>query len=146
MSGHRRALKRLRDVMAGGGTAAERLDEIVNVVAADMKAEVCSVYIMRAGQVLELFATEGLNPDAVHRTRLRTGEGLVGTVAARARPLNLSEASLHPQFSYRPEPARRPITRCSVSRLFGAAGCAAFSSFRTVRGDNTPMKRSKRSR
>ncbi len=103
MSGHRRALKRLRDVMAGGGSAEERLDEIVKVVAADMIAEVCSVYIMRAGQVLELFATQGLNPDAVHRTRLRTGEGLVGTVAARARSLNLSEASSHPQFSYRPE-------------------------------------------
>ncbi len=103
MSGHRRALKRLRDVMAGSGSAEERLDEIVKVVAADMIAEVCSVYIMRAGQVLELFATQGLNPDAVHRTRLRTGEGLVGTVAARARPLNLSEARSHPQFSYRPE-------------------------------------------
>jgi phosphotransferase system enzyme I (PtsP) len=103
MSGYRRALKRLRDVMAGGGSAAERLDEIVKVVAADMIAEVCSVYVMRAGQVLELFATQGLNPDAVHRTRLRTGEGLVGTVAARARPLNLSEASSHPQFTYRPE-------------------------------------------
>jgi len=103
MSGHRRALKRLRDVMAGSGSAAERLDEIVKVVAADMIAEVCSVYVMRAGQVLELFATQGLNPDAVHRTRLRTGEGLVGTVAARARSLNLSEASSHPQFSYRPE-------------------------------------------
>ncbi len=103
MSGHRRALKRLRDVMAGSGSAEERLNEIVKVVAADMIAEVCSVYIMRAGQMLELFATEGLNPDAVHRTRLRIGEGLVGTVAARARPLNLTEARQHPRFSYRPE-------------------------------------------
>ncbi len=103
MSGHRRALKRLRDVMAGSDSAEERLNEIVKVVAADMIAEVCSVYIMRAGQMLELFATEGLNPDAVHRTRLRIGEGLVGTVAAHARPLNLTEARLHPRFSYRPE-------------------------------------------
>ncbi len=103
MSGHRRALRRLRDVMAGGGSAEERLNEIVRVVAADMIAEVCSVYIMRAGQVLELFATEGLNAAAVHRTRLRVGEGLVGTVAASARPLNLSEARSHPQFSHRPE-------------------------------------------
>ncbi len=103
MSGHRRALRRLRDVMAGGGSAEERLGEIVKLVAADMTAEVCSVYIMRAGQVLELFATQGLNPDAVHRTRLRVGEGLVGTVAANARPLNLPEARSHPRFSYRPE-------------------------------------------
>ncbi len=103
ISGHRRALRRLRAVMAGEGSAEERLNEIVEIVAAEMVAEVCSVYVMRAGEMLELFATKGLNPDAVHRTRLRVGEGLVGTVAAQARPLNLPDSQSHPQFSYRPE-------------------------------------------
>ena len=64
------------------GTAQERLDRIVRIIAADMVAEVCSAYVMRAGEVLELFATEGLQPEAVHRTRLRVGEGLVGDIAA----------------------------------------------------------------
>jgi phosphotransferase system, enzyme I, PtsP len=103
MSGHRRALRRLRRIMAGSGSPQERLDRLVKVIAEEMAAEVCSVYVMRAGEVLELFATEGLNPDAVHQTRLRVGEGLVGTVAATARPLNLPDAQAHPQFSYRPE-------------------------------------------
>jgi phosphotransferase system enzyme I (PtsP) len=103
MSGHRRALRRLRRIMAGSGSPQERLDRLVKVIAEEMAAEVCSVYVMRAGEVLELFATEGLNPDAVHQTRLRVGEGLVGIVAATARPLNLSDAQSHPQFSYRPE-------------------------------------------
>lgn len=103
MSGHRRALRRLRRIMAGSGSPQERLDRLVKVIAEEMAAEVCSVYVMRAGEVLELFATEGLNPDAVHKTRLRVGEGLVGTVAATARPLNLPDAQSHPQFSYRPE-------------------------------------------
>lgn len=103
MSGHRRALRRLRRTMAGSGSPQERLDRLVKVIAEEMAAEVCSVYVMRAGEVLELFATEGLNPDAVHQTRLRIGEGLVGTVAATARPLNLPDAQSHPQFSYRPE-------------------------------------------
>src|SRR5437660_5951438 len=58
---------------------------------------------MRAGEVLELFATEGLRPEAVHRTRLRVGEGLVGQIAATARPLALAEAQAHPDFAYRPE-------------------------------------------
>ena len=89
--------------MAGDGSAQERLDEIVEIVAAEMVAEVCSVYVMRAGELLELFATKGLNPGAVHRTRLRVGEGLVGSVAAQARPLNLPDAQAHPQFTYRPE-------------------------------------------
>lgn len=99
----RRLLGRLRDVMAGGGTAQERLDKVVKLIAADMVAEVCSCYVMRAGEVLELFATEGLQKAAVHATRLRVGEGLVGDIAAHARPLALADAQSHPMFAYRPE-------------------------------------------
>ena len=99
----RRLLRRLRGIMAGSGSAQERLDRIVRVVAAEMVAEVCSAYVMRAGEVLELFATEGLRPEAVHRTRLRVGEGLVGVIAANARPLALADAQSHPDFAYRPE-------------------------------------------
>jgi phosphotransferase system enzyme I (PtsP) len=102
-SGSRRVLRRLHGVMAGSGTAQDRLNHIVRIVAAEMVAEVCSCYIMRAGEVLELFATEGLRPEAVHRTRLRLGEGLVGVVAATARPLALADAQAHPDFAYRPE-------------------------------------------
>jgi phosphotransferase system enzyme I (PtsP) len=102
-TGTRRLLRRLRDVMAAPGTAQERLDRIVLLVAAEMVAEVCSVYVMRAGEVLELFATEGLRREAVHRTRLRVGEGLVGVIAATARPLALADAQAHPDFAYRPE-------------------------------------------
>jgi phosphotransferase system enzyme I (PtsP) len=103
VTGTRRLLRRLRDVMAAAGTAQERLDRIVLLVAAEMVAEVCSIYAMRAGEVLELFATEGLRPEAVHRTRLRVGEGLVGVIAATARPLALADAQAHPDFAYRPE-------------------------------------------
>jgi phosphotransferase system enzyme I (PtsP) len=103
VTGARRLLGRLRDVMAGSGTAQERLDQIVQLIAADMEAEVCSAYIMRAGDILELCATEGLWPEAVHSTRLRVGEGLVGVIAATARPLALSDAQAHPAFAYRPE-------------------------------------------
>ena len=103
IGGHRQALRSLRTIMAGDGSAQDRLDEIVKVIAAEMVAEVCSVYVMRAGELLELFATEGLNPSAVHQTRLRVGEGLVGEVAARAQALNLPDAQNHPLFSYRPE-------------------------------------------
>ncbi|HEX3952138.1 MAG TPA: phosphoenolpyruvate--protein phosphotransferase [Stellaceae bacterium] len=99
----RRLLRRLRGVMAASGGAQERLDRIVRIVAAEMVAEVCSAYVMRAGEVLELFATEGLRAEAVHRTRLRVGEGLVGLIAATARPLALADAQSHPDFAYRPE-------------------------------------------
>jgi len=99
----RRLLGRLRDMMAGGGTGQERLDKVVTLIAADLVAEVCSCYVMRAGEVLELFATEGLKRESVHKTRLRVGEGLVGDIAAHARPLALADAQAHPNFAYRPE-------------------------------------------
>jgi phosphotransferase system enzyme I (PtsP) len=99
----RRLLGRLRDVMAGSGSAQDRLDKVVKLIAADMVAEVCSCYVMRAGEVLELFATEGLKKESVHQTRLRVGEGLVGDIAAHARPLALADAQAHPNFVFRPE-------------------------------------------
>ena len=111
----RRLLSRLRDIMAGSGTAQERLDKIVSLIAAEMVAEVCSCYLMRAGEVLELFATVGLNPEAVHQTRLRIGEGIVGDIAAHARPLALSNAPSPPNFAYRPETGEDPYqSLCGV--------------------------------
>ena len=81
----------------------ERLDRMVRMIAADIVAEVCSVYVMRAGEYLELFATEGLRRSAVHHTRLRVGEGLVGLIAAQGSVINLPDAQSHPDFAYRPE-------------------------------------------
>jgi phosphotransferase system enzyme I (PtsP) len=101
--GSRRVLRRLRDTMAGSDTAQQRLNAVVHIIAGEVVAEVCSIYVMRAGEVLELFATEGLRPEAVHRTRLRVGEGLVGVIAATARPLALADAQSHQDFAYRPE-------------------------------------------
>ncbi len=99
----RRLLGGLRDVMAGGGTPQERLDQVTALIAESMGTDVCSCYVMRAGEVLELFATQGLAQEAVHHTRLRVGEGLIGAIAATARPLMVADVWSHPNFAYRPE-------------------------------------------
>lgn len=101
--GARQLLRRVRDLMASPSPAEQRLNELVRIIAASFVAEVCSVYVMRAGEVLELFATVGLRPEAVHKTRLRVGEGLVGHIAALASPVALADAQSHPNFAYRPE-------------------------------------------
>ena len=102
-AGPRVLLKRLRELMAEPLEPQERLDQIVRQIAQNMVAEVCSVYVLRSDGVLELYATEGLNPGAVHLAQLKMGQGLVGTIAASARPLNLSDAQSHPAFTYLPE-------------------------------------------
>ena len=103
LGGPRVLLRRLREVMAEPVSAQERLDKVVVLIAANMVAEVCSVYVLRVDNTLELYATEGLKREAVHQTVLRADEGLVGLVASEATPVNLSEAQSHPAFSYRPE-------------------------------------------
>ncbi len=106
--GPRLLLRRLREIMAEQTSAQTRLDKLVSVIAANMVAEVCSIYLRRTGKVLELFATEGLAPSAVHQTRLKEGEGLVGLVAETAEAVNLSDALSDPHFSYRPETGEDP--------------------------------------
>src|SRR5690606_10055216 len=98
-----RLLRQLRDTLQQGGPVARRLEQVATLIANGMVAEVCSLYVMRAGEVLELFATQGLKPEAVHRTRMRVGEGLVGLIARQARPLALPDAQNHPNFTYFPE-------------------------------------------
>jgi phosphotransferase system enzyme I (PtsP) len=93
----------LREIMAEPISAQDRLDKIVAQIAANVVAEVCSVYVLRSDGVLELYATEGLKREAVHHAALRIGQGLVGTIAAEARPLNLPNAQSHPAFRYLPE-------------------------------------------
>src|SRR5579862_4468285 len=103
LGGPRVLLRRLREVMAEPVSAQERLDKIVVLIAANMVAEVCSVYVLRVDGTLELYASEGLNREAVHQTVLREDEGLVGLVSSQASAINLSNAQAHPAFSFRPE-------------------------------------------
>ncbi len=102
-AGPRVLLRRLRELMAEPLEPQDRLDRIVRQIAQNMVAEVCSFYVLRADGILELYATEGLNPSAVHLAQLKMGQGLVGTIAAGARPLSLADAQSHPAFTYLPE-------------------------------------------
>src|SRR5688500_10397793 len=92
----------LHDVMAKRMSAQAKLNTVVNLIADKLQSEVCSIYLLHDGK-LELYATHGLRPEAVHVTRLALGEGLVGTIAAEGRILNLDEAASHPAFAYRAE-------------------------------------------
>src|SRR5882757_8969108 len=101
--GPRSLLRQIREAMAGPQAPQAKLNTVVRIIATSMVAEVCSLYLRRASSELELFATEGLDPGAIHVTRLKPGEGLVGEIMRTGRPLNLSDAPAHPDFSYRPE-------------------------------------------
>lgn len=98
----RQILTHLHRVMASRDPVQDKLERVVDIVARGMASEVCSIYLLKRG-VLELSATYGLFPEAVHVTRLGMGEGLVGRIARDCVYLNLEQASRHPDFAYRPE-------------------------------------------
>lgn len=99
----RKLLGRLRDTLAEGGAGQARLDRITHLIADSMGSEVCSIYLFRDADTLELCATEGLKPESVHKTRMKLGEGLVGRVARTSRPINSADAPSEKGFRYMPE-------------------------------------------
>ncbi len=99
----RTLLKRLRDILAEQGEGQERLNKITHIIACSMEAEVCSIYLRRDDTTLELCATEGLNPQSVHHTRLRIGQGLVGRIADSASPFKTKDAPTAKGFRFMPE-------------------------------------------
>ncbi|MGA0613709.1 phosphoenolpyruvate--protein phosphotransferase [Paracoccus sp. KR1-242] len=102
-SDSRKLLLRLREILAAPGDGQDRLDRITHHIADSMGTQVCSIYLFRDSETLELCSTEGLKAASVHQTRLRLGEGLVGRVARYGRPLNTADAPSEPGFRYMPE-------------------------------------------
>ena len=55
-SDSRKLLRRLRDSLAVPGKGQDRLDQITNLIADSMGTEVCSIYLFRDPETLELLS------------------------------------------------------------------------------------------
>ncbi len=99
----RKLLQRLKEILGAPGGGQDRLDQITHHIADSMGTQVCSIYLFRDADTLELCATEGLRAESVHQTRLRLGEGLVGRVARTGRHVNTANAPAEPGFRFMPE-------------------------------------------
>ena len=142
----RRLLGRLREALAEDRAGQERLDRIVELIAEAMATEVCSIYLFRDPDTLELCATEGLAAEAVHQTRMRLGEGLVGRVARTARLINTADAPAERGFRYMPETGEERYSSflgVPIQRLGERSACSSCSPRKRA---NSPTTRSTRSR
>jgi phosphotransferase system, enzyme I, PtsP len=127
----RKLLGRLRAALAEAPQGQARLDHVVRLIADSMHAEVCSIYLFRDPETLELCATEGLRPEAVHQTRMRLGEGLVGRTARDRHVVNTANASAERGFRYMPETGEERFAAfCGVpiQRLGQALGVLVVQS------------------
>jgi len=92
-------LRRLMQAVNDADSLEDALVLIVAQVRAAMQTDVCTIYLRdKRTEKLIFRATEGLNSDKVGQFGLGFDEGLVGWVASREEPLNLEDASAHPQF------------------------------------------------
>ncbi len=94
-------LRRLIQDVNAADSLEDALLLIVAQVRAAMQTDVCTIYLHdKPSEKLIFRATEGLNKDKVGQFGLSFDEGLVGWVATREEPLNLDDASAHPQFQW----------------------------------------------
>ena len=127
----RKLLGRLRNALAESSEGQARLDKVVELIASSMRTEVCSIYLFRDAETLELCATEGLEAEAVHQTRLRLTEGLVGRTARERRVINTADAPNARGFRYMAETGEeRYSSFCGIpiQRLGDALGVLVVQS------------------
>src|SRR5690554_3329247 len=75
------------------------LDTMVRNVKAALETDVCSVYLAEHDRrEFVLMATDGLQLLPGERVILEFGEGLISLAAEREEPLNIADASAHPNF------------------------------------------------
>lgn len=75
------------------------LRTVVGRIREGMQVQVCSVFLWDPHvSRYVLMATDGLSPDAIGKVTLTQNQGLVALVGKREEPLNLSNATQHPNF------------------------------------------------
>jgi signal transduction histidine kinase len=79
----------------------ELMRTLVDRTTLALGVEVCSFYLLnRDGERLTLAATNGLDPDQVGRVSLALGEGLTGRAAEAREPVQSTDVTVDPRFSW----------------------------------------------
>jgi len=82
----------------------DTLNRLVQIVAERMETEVCSLYILEPKKNrLTLWATTGLEEEAIGKVSMGIGEGLTGLVIEKMSPVMVVDAQAHPRYKYFPE-------------------------------------------
>ncbi|MBN7798061.1 phosphoenolpyruvate--protein phosphotransferase [Parahaliea mediterranea] len=93
-------LTRIVQAAAQASSDADQVELIVESIHRAVGVDVCSLYISQPDHSMLLAASRGLDPRSVGHTLLPEGTGLVGLAARSRHPVNVAEASAHPDFRY----------------------------------------------
>jgi len=94
-------LEEITSLTEDGGKPADTLMNVVALIAARFRTDVCSAYLLEPDRSnLVLAATLGLHPRSIGSLRMPLQEGLAGLVAEQVKPVAVSDAPNHPRFKY----------------------------------------------
>src|ERR1700739_4930210 len=98
-AGHVLTLEEIANLTAEGGKPAETLMNVVALIAARFKTDVCSAYLLEPDRAhLVLAATLRLRAQCLGTLRMAVSEGLAGLVAEQVRPVAVAQVNNHPRF------------------------------------------------
>ncbi|MGB6974793.1 MAG: GAF domain-containing protein [Terracidiphilus sp.] len=99
--GHVLTLEEITNLTREGNRPADTLMNVVALIAARFKTDVCSAYLLEPDRSnLVLAATLGLHPSCIGTLRMPLSEGLAGLVAEQVRHVSLEDARNHPRFKF----------------------------------------------
>ncbi len=99
-----KVLRRLVQEVSSAKNLGDALNTLVHRLRESIDTQAASVYLVhyrRAEYVLA--ATDGLNAHAVGKIRVPLSQGLLGLIGRREEPINIEDASAHPDFFHHPE-------------------------------------------
>jgi glycogen phosphorylase len=94
-------LEEIANLAEQSGKPAETLMNVVALIAARFRTDVCSAYLLEPDRSnLVLAATLGLHPRSIGVLRMPLNEGLSGLVAEQVMPVAVAHARNHPRYKY----------------------------------------------
>jgi starch phosphorylase len=94
-------LDEITSLTQDGTKPADTLMNVVALIAARFRTDVCSAYLLEPDRSnLVLAATLGLHPRCIGSLRMPLSEGLVGLIAEQVRPVAVDDANKHPRYKY----------------------------------------------
>jgi glycogen phosphorylase len=94
-------LEEITNLAEQEGKPADTLLNVVALIAARFRTDVCSAYLLEPDRSnLVLAATVGLHPRCIGTLRMPLSEGLAGLVAEQLVPVAVADAGAHPRYKY----------------------------------------------
>ncbi len=99
---HLETIFRISKMIISSHSLQEVLDLIVEVVAEVMSSPICSIMLINKKKgVLEIKATQSLDPMYLNRPPLKIGEGISGKAVSEKRPIFVLDVQNEPEFKMR---------------------------------------------